>query len=136
MIRVLFIVLAFLSYSCSEKPPREAIKGFLEGKYRLFAEVVDVRILTMVRMRENTYSAQVKYGLRFKKSLQEIDRDITEKLRDAELSRNPAPFVTALVLKELIRKCGKASIERGRTCYITERLELKKIRGEWAVKSF
>lgn len=136
MIRVLFTAFLFLTLSCGEEPPVSAIEKFLEGRYGLFAEVEEVRVLTTVKIDENTYFAQVKYGLRFKRNLWEIEKEIRERLKLADLYKNPTPFVSAVVLNELIRRCGRAYIERGRTCYMTESLKLTKIRGEWVVRGF
>lgn len=136
MIRVLFTAFLFLTLSCGEEPPVSAIEGFLEGRYGLFAKVENVRVLTTVKIDENTYFAQVKYGLRFKRNLPEIEKEIRERLKLADLYKNPAPFVSAVVLNELIRRCGGAYIERGKTCYMTDSLKLTRIRGEWVVRGF
>ncbi len=97
-------------------------------------DVEDVRILSMVRVREDLYFAQVKYGVRFKKGIDELEREISERLRGADIYRNLSLFANVVILNDLVRKCTRAYMEKGRTCYVTENLELVKVRESWIVR--
>ena len=133
MIRILLVALLF-AFSCSEEPSVRDIEKSLESRYRLFGDIEEVRILNMVKLDSNTYFAQIKYGIRFKKSLSEIEKEMNEKLKDADLYRNLSLFVNIVALNELVRKCGRAYIERKRVCYITESVKLVRVKGSWIVQ--
>jgi len=132
--KVIPLVLLLLILSCSNQPSPGDIKKALDARYRLFGKVEDVRILNMIKLDEDTYFAQVKYGIRFKKSLSEFEKELREQLKGADIYRNLALFANIVALNELVRKCGGIRIEKGATCYITESMKLVKIKGSWVVK--
>ncbi len=134
MIRILFVLSLVFIFACENKPSSRDIERELEARYRFFGDVEDVRILNMVRLDENTYFAQVKYGVRFKKSIDELEKEISEKLRRADVYRNLSLFVNIVALNELVSKCGRLYIERGRVCYITESIKIVNIRGSWVIQ--
>ncbi|WP_457600761.1 hypothetical protein [Hydrogenivirga sp.] len=128
------MLLLFLVASCTNGPSVRDIERELEARYRFFGEIEDVRIVSMVKIDENTYFAQVKYGIRFKKDIGELEREINEKLRKANIYKNLSLFVNILALNELVQRCGRHYIEKGRTCYLTENLKLVNVRGNWIVQ--
>ncbi len=131
---MVIVFLFLLLISCSREPGSEAIRDALSSRYRWFGEVVDVRIMNVVKIDEDTYFAQVKYGIRFKKGINEIEKEVNEKLRGADIYRNLSLFVNILVLNDLIRRCGIAYMEKGRVCYLTETVKLEKVKGSWIIK--
>ena len=133
MIRILLVALLFI-FSCSDKPSARDIEKSLDARYRFFGDVEDVRILSMVKLDEKTYFAQIKYGVRFKKSIGELEREVSEQLRGANIYRNLSLFLNILVLNEVVKRCGRAYVERGRICYITESVKVVKVKGSWIVR--
>lgn len=133
MIRILLVVLLFV-FSCSEKPSVRDIEKGLESRYRLFSDVEDVKVLNMVKLDENTYFAQIEYGIRLKKSLSEIEKELSNKLKNADIYRNMSLFVNILALNYLVSRCGMAYLEEKRVCYITESVKLVRIKGSWIVQ--
>ena len=133
MIRILLVALLFV-FSCSEKPSVRDIEKGLESRYRLFGDVEDVKVLNMVKLDENTYFAQIEYGIRLKKSLSEIEKELSGKLRNADIYRNMSLFVNILALNDLVSRCGRAYLEEKRVCYITESVKLVRIKGSWIVQ--
>ncbi len=133
MIRILLVALLFV-FSCSEKPSVRDIEKGLESRYRLFGDVEDVKVLNMVKLDENTYFAQIEYGIRLKKSLSEIEKELSSKLRNADIYRNMSLFVNILALNDLVSRCGRAYLEEKRVCYITESAKLVRIKGSWIVQ--
>ena len=131
---MLFILSLIFIFSCEDRPSPRDIERELDARYRFFGDVEDVRILSMVRLDEDTYFAQVTYGVRFKKSLDELEREISEKLRKADVYRNLSLFVNIVALNELVSKCGRLYIEKGRVCYITESLKIVNVRGSWVIQ--
>jgi hypothetical protein len=133
VIRKFFLLLLFL-FSCSQEPSVRDIEKALDWRYRWFGDVIDVRVVSMVKLDESTYFAQITYGVKFKRGIDEIEKEINEKLKGADLYKNLPLFVNVVTLNELVRSCGRLRIERGRVCYLTRNVELKNIRGEWVVR--
>ncbi len=133
MIRILLVALLFI-FSCSDKPSARDIEKSLDARYRFFGDVEDVRILSMVKLDEKTYFAQIKYGVRFKKDIDEIEKEVSDALRDADIYKNLSLFVNIVALNELVSKCGRAYVEKGRVCYITESVKIVNVKGSWIVQ--
>ncbi|WP_121009001.1 hypothetical protein [Hydrogenivirga caldilitoris] len=128
------LALPLLLVSCDSKPSVKSIEKELEGKYRFFGDVEDVRILSMVKVKEDTYFVQVTYGIKFKRSIGELEKDISEKLKDANLYKSLSLFVNIVALNELVNRCGRIYIEKGRTCYLTDSFRLVRIKGSWVIQ--
>lgn len=135
MVKLILLIIGLLILSCSNRPSPRDIEKALEARYRFFGDVEDVRILNMIKLSEDTYFAQVKYGIKFKKDLWELEKEVKEKLKGADIYRSLALFVNIVVLNELVSRCGGVRIEKGATCYITESVKLVKIKGSWVIKS-
>ncbi len=128
------IPLILLTLSCSEKPDADDIESALELRYRWFGDVVDVRVMSLVKVNEESYFAQVKYGVRFRKDLEEMERELLRKLEEEGLYRSLGLLAGIVTLNELVQKCGRITIRRGQTCYLSASVELVNVRGSWTMR--
>ncbi len=130
MIRKLLPFLFLLLLSCESRPQIKDVKNALEGRYRWFGDVIDVRLINMIKIDDETYVAQIKYGIRFRENLSWFERELKKELGKEKDLKNLKLFLKIFMLNDLLRKCGL--IEKGRVCYMTATVKFKKVRLGWA----
>ncbi len=132
MAGVLFLLLLLLS--CAKEPTAGDIEKALAPKYRWFGDITEVRITSLVKLDEDTYFAQITYGVRFSRDLEEMEEELLGKLRKGTLYRDLSLLTLIVSLNEMVRKCGRLNIRKGKTCYLSGNVELVNVRGSWTVR--
>jgi hypothetical protein len=127
-------LILLLLFSCAEEPDAGDVKKALELRYRWFGEIADLRITSMVPIDGDTYFAQIKFGIRFSRDLEEMERELLERMRRGNLYRDLSLLTVVVSLNEMVQRCGRLNIRRGRTCYLTANVELVNVRGTWSVR--
>jgi len=74
------------------------------------------------------------YGVRFSRDLEEMEKELLGKLKEGRLYRNLGLLTLMVSLNEMVKRCGRHSIRKGNTCYLSENVELVNIRGSWTVR--
>ncbi len=129
-----FLILTLLAFSCAEEPSVKDIEKALLSRYRWLADVKDIRVTTMVKVKEDLYFAQVKFALHFKKNIEEVEKEITQQIKSGNLYKDMRLLANAVLLKDTVNRCGRHKINRESVCYLSENVEIVNIRGSWVVK--
>jgi len=131
---LLGVSLIALVLACSEEPSEADIRKALSERYRWFGEVRDVRVISLVKLREEAYFAQIKFGIRFNRDLEEMERELLKKISGGGMHSGMGVLIGVVTLRELIQRCGRSTIVKGRTCYLSTNAELVNIRGSWTLR--